>query len=37
MQISIRTVEAHRTRIIEKLEPKGAAELVKFAVRQNFD
>lgn len=37
LQISVRTVESHRTRMIEKLELKGAAELVKFAVRQNLD
>lgn len=35
LDVSIRTIEAHRASIIEKLKLKGAADLVKFAVRLN--
>jgi DNA-binding CsgD family transcriptional regulator len=32
LSISPRTVEVHRTRIMEKLEVRNIAELVRFAV-----
>ena len=36
MMISVKTVSAHRTHILEKLGVSGTAELVLYAVRQGI-
>ena len=34
--ISVRTVESHKTNIMQKLQLKTAVDLVKFAIRNNM-
>jgi DNA-binding NarL/FixJ family response regulator len=36
LKISVRTVEAHRSRIMLKLNLRSVAELVRFAVRNQL-
>jgi DNA-binding NarL/FixJ family response regulator len=36
MNISVRTVEAHRTQLMEKLNLRSVAELTKYAIREGI-
>jgi len=37
LELSVYTVDAHRGRVMEKLNLHSIGELVRFAVRQRFD
>jgi two-component system response regulator NreC len=36
LQMSVRTVESHRARIMQKMKFTSLAELVRFAIRNNW-
>ncbi len=36
LHISVKTVETHRRQIMEKLDAKSVAQLIKFAIREGF-
>jgi DNA-binding NarL/FixJ family response regulator len=36
MQISVKTVESHRTRLMRKLKIHGTASLVRYAIRRGM-